>query len=212
MPGYSLALPLGWHRLEVGDDDATVVRTAERRFLARDDDSARSALARHRFRETVTHLVGRARATGVVDLFVHSGPTRTGIGPMSLAVSVLAAPGLDDEALLRAGVDGSGPALVRVDLPVGQALRGARCETVPLGDVVDDIVAVAGPDVSVADRETALGEARGHRCDSASVEYLVAVPGELGVRLVISFRAIGGRHVDAEAAHADSIVRTLRWT
>ena len=212
MPGYSLALPLGWHRLTLGGDDTTVARAAERRFWARDDDSARSALARHRFRETVTRLVTRARASGVVDLFVHSGSTRTGIGPMSLAVSVLAAPGLGDEALLRAAEDGSGPAMVRMDLPAGRALRTALCQTVPLSDVVDDIVAVAGPHLSVTDPESALGEVRGHRYDSASSDYLVAVPDEPDVRLVISFRAIGGRYVEAEAAHADSIVRTLRWT
>ena len=212
MPGYSLALPRGWHRLTLRDDDDAVVRTAEHRFMTRDDDSARSALARHRFREMVTRLVSRARATGVVDLFVHSGPTRSGIGPMSLAVTVLAAPGLDDESLLRGALDGSGPALAPVDLPAGPALRIARCGTVPLGDVVDDIVAVVGPGLSEADREAALGEARGHAQDSASIDYLVAVPDEPGVRLMISFRAIGGRYVDAEVAHADSIVRTLRWT
>jgi len=210
--GYAITLPVGWHRLSLSDDDQAVVRSAEHRFLTRDDDSARSALARHRFRETVTRLVARARATGVVDLFVHAGPSRTGIGPMSLAVSVVAGTGLDTEDRLVDDDDPVAPRFVRVSLPAGPALRRARREAVPLADVVDDVIAVGDPEACASDADAARRRGQGHETDSASLDHLIALPDSAGACLMLSFRAIGGPHVEAELHHADSIVRTLRWT
>ncbi|MGH3874368.1 MAG: hypothetical protein ACRDSR_23185 [Pseudonocardiaceae bacterium] len=183
--GYTVVLPPGWSRIPLRrGTEQTITRILDRSFagLARD----RVATLRHELRGRLRELAERAREHGGLDLYV---PTERMHGVTAAASFVVAEMSLDS-------AQQGDPARLAAQLLADDAHTTAV-----------DVAA------TVATRAEYLVAADAERGDgSRRVDYVLAVPGDLGRWVVVSFSTLGsGDLAQLLVELFDAVMTTFRW-
>lgn len=180
VPGYSLILPPGWHRLDVCEPERTVERLVETAAAGRSRDEM--SAARTQLSRALNRSLDEARARGVFDLFIPLATSEEMIIPASFAVAALETePGEDPMQVLltiasRDGtaraVDIAGSVAVRTEVrsEVAPAVRGVLAATEG-GEAVDE--------AAVVDLASGL--------ITRQVRYVLGVPGDSSRWLSVVF-------------------------
>lgn len=209
---YSLTLPRGWHRFSPEGDFDEQVHRLGCQITAADRDTAAAVLSRRRFGTAMDRVRETARQAGALDLFAFVGPSRTGLGPMSLVTSVVHLGACVADALEGPPTVGAAGSMTTLETAGGPCLRVlARAST----DVGTWWRALAGhlDDLDPGRDDIALSTEDDRRVlSTADVGYAIDIPGHQGSQLMLSFSTMGGPFVGAQIDHGDSIARTLRWT
>lgn len=211
-------MPPAWRRARSVAEASTLSERMAAEAATR-EPGRDSGLAARRRRELAQMLATRCAAAferGAFELFLFCGPSRTGILPMTLAVSLVhtgTTLSCDEiERTLRDAVSTHTGARLTFEwrsMPAGDVARRLVRKEVTHGQwrsEVEDTLAQFG-------RTAAPSPASGDLPDvtTAQITFAVRVPQSTETVMLLIFDAFGPSPIGPYLAHADRIVETLEW-